>query len=208
MHSIVEVVTPANDISLLTLYEARLALNITTTDSVLDEKLEMLIRWASDEIASMCNRVFARETVIETVYEIDPNSNRMILSHYPVGIVTNIDDGDVTGLLDTEYKINSSDGMLHRRTGTWTSPVVVSYTGGYDLPFGAPQALRSAALMMTREAYYAGMRGDATVRMVSHKESRIIYFDPNSSKAQSSGGSSAATRAVSDLLKRYMRIVV
>jgi hypothetical protein len=66
--------------------------------------------------------------------------------------------------------------------------------------------------MLMREAYDAGVRGDATVRMIGHKESRIIYFDPNAlAKSVGGGGTSggtAAQRASRDLLDHFTRFEV
>jgi hypothetical protein len=89
----------------------------------------------------------------------------------------------------------------------------VTYTGGYELPFESPPALRQAAILAVREAYYASIRGDATIRMVGHKESRVIYFDPNAalkaiSGSGSGGGGSAATRSMKALLERFTRMEV
>ena len=61
---------------------------------------------------------------------------------------------------------------------------------------------------MLREAYYASVRGDATIRMIGHKESRIIYFDPNVLAKSAGGGGtggSPAQRAVHDLLSHFTR---
>jgi len=86
---------------------------------------------------------------------------------------------------------------------------VISYTGGYDLPNDAPESLRQAAILLTRESYYAAIRGDASVKMVGHKESRVSYFDPMRSMGGGSGGSSGpatpARRAIDDILRAYTR---
>jgi hypothetical protein len=64
--------------------------------------------------------------------------------------------------------------------------------------------------MLAREAYYSTLRGDASVRMVAHKESRIIYFDPNVLAKSGGGGShgTPAQRAASDLLTHFTRYEV
>ena len=92
--------------------------------------------------------------------------------------------------------------------GSFAEQTVIAYSGGYNLPDEAPPALKNAAVMLMREAYYAGQRGDQSVRMIGHKESRIIYFDPNRTAASGGGGSQGGTpaqRAAYDLLSHFTR---
>jgi hypothetical protein len=60
--------------------------------------------------------------------------------------------------------------------------------------------------LLGREAYYASVRGDSSVRMIGHKESRIIYFDPNSASSKSGSAGSATFRAAADLLSHFTRL--
>jgi len=205
------VIKPAQDLGFLTSYEARLALNLSSsTDETIDDLLEMLIKWSSDEIAVQCNRVFAKETLIETFREINSGCKRLFLTHYPIVGIDSVVVGGTTLVSGVDYVMDSDAGKLTRLSTTWSSPVVVSYTGGYDLPAEAPPALQQATLLMAREAYYATIRGDATVRMIGHKEARVIYFDPNTALKGSGGssGGSPARRAVADLLTAYMRFEI
>ena len=210
MQSSLTVVVSAQSESLVSLYEAKLALNLQ--DSVLattDDQIEMLIEWSSAEIAALCNRVFARETVIEKFTTVDTFHNRVYLSRYPVTeISVMIEDGSPL-VRDTDYDLDSSSGLITRTGSAWCMPLSVTYTGGYDLPNAAPRALRQAALLMTREAYNAISRGDASIRMVSHKDSRVIYFDPNAkSGAAGASSGSPARRAIGDLLTHFTRFWV
>ncbi len=209
MQSSLSVVVPAEETSLVTLYEAKLALGVSTsTDETLNDLVEMIIDWSSAEIAATCNRTFAKETVIEVFREVD-STNRIFLSRYPVTNIDSIDEDGETLVVNVDYELDKNSGTLRRLGSTWFSPVTVVYTGGYDLPMESPKALRQAALLMTREAYYASTRGDATVRMVGHRDARIIYFDPNS---KTGGGAvsagSPARRSIGDLLKHFMRFWV
>lgn len=210
MLSSLTVVTPAQSLSLVSLYEAKIALGLqSSTDEALDEQLEMFIEWSSAEIAALCNRTFARETVIER-FDANPNyNNRIYLSRYPVRAITAIDeDGDAL-TLDTDYRVDMISGLVTRADNAWGAPVSFSYTGGYDLPNDSPKALRQAALLMTREAYYATTRGDASVRMIRHKDSSITYFDPNAKSGSSAGSDgSPARRAVGSLLSHFTRFWV
>lgn len=209
MQSSITVVTPAQDVSLVSLYEAKIGLNLaSSTDAALDEQLELLIEWSSSEIAAMCNRVFAQETVVETFQSIGSWNNRTYLSRYPVKTISAITEDGVT-LTTDDYTLDKETGLLIRSDSYWSTPISVSYTGGYSLPNDAPRALRQAAVLMAREAYYASTRGDASIRMVAHKESRVIYFDPNAKAgASTSGSGSPARRAVGDLLKHFTRFYI
>lgn len=213
MQSSLTVTEPATSISLVSLSDAKLGLNLAkSTDKTLDAQIAMLVEWASDEVSAMCNRVFAKESVTETFDGVEAN-NRIFLSRYPV-VADDIDSVTEDGgalTIDVDYTLDPNSGTLTRINSTWASSVVVIYAGGYELPLNSPRALRQAALLMTREAYNAAIRGDSTIRMVSHKESRIIYFDPNAKNAAggaASGGGSPARRAVGELLKHYMRFWV
>jgi len=75
---------------LLTLYEARLGLNLLTTSAeTLDDQIEMLIRFSSDEIALQCNRTFAKQTVTETFREII-DAKRIFVANYPIENITSV----------------------------------------------------------------------------------------------------------------------
>lgn len=208
----IEVVKEAKERSLLTLHDAKLGLNLMSVQTDFsDNQIEMLIKWASNEISTMCNRVFAQQTVIETI--LDLQSPRIFLSQYPVKEITEVKENGTVLLPVTDYNLDADSGKLTRMNGTfWSTPVVIKYTGGYDLPQKAPPELASAALLITREARNASLRGDASIRMISHKQSRIIYFDPNvAAKAAGGGttsGGTAAHRAVTDLIRSFTRFVV
>jgi hypothetical protein len=209
MKNTIIVTTPAADINLVSLYEAKVQLKLTDDGS--DDLVEMLVRQASDEIAAYCNRTFARESVVETFTDLRSDVSQLYLSRFPVA---SIDSVNAAGTDITDYTLESNTGLLlPGSNGAWAEPIIVTYTGGYDLPFDAPPALRKASTLLIREAYYAAVRGDATVRMLSHKESRIIYFDPNLIAARAAGGAgvaaagSAAQRAAHNLLVHFTRYV-
>jgi hypothetical protein len=216
MQEVTKVITPAEDFSLISIYYARLGLNlVASADPTVEDQIEMFIRWASDEVAQTCNRVFARETVEETFLDLSEWENRIYLSHYPIAEITGVAANGAAMNEGSDYQIERGTGLLRRLGGVWASPVVVNYTGGYRLPYEAPESLQYAVTLMIREAYYATLRGDATVRMVAHKEARVIYFDPAQQARAlmgggggASGGGSAARRASADLLKKFTRFWV
>jgi hypothetical protein len=215
MQEITRIITPAGDFALISQYYARMALNLqSSTDPNLDEQIEMFVRWASDDIAELCNRVFAKETVEDTYLGIS-STGRIYLSHYPIASIASVTEAGSNLVQGTDYIAETATGLLRRQpTGTcFTEPVVVTYTGGYVLPYEAPESLQQASVLLIREAYYASLRGDATIRMVSHKESRVIYFDPAQQARALMGGAggagttggTAAMRSVDALLKKFTR---
>jgi hypothetical protein len=211
MQTIIEVLKPATDLSLITLFEAKNALNLSSSPTYLansdtyDDLLDFIIKRASDEVARYCNRVFAQETVTETFIGMS-ETTKLFLERYPVKEIISVTSD---GAELAECKLDKLTGKLICLSGTFADPTVITYTGGYELPFESPPALRQAAVLAAREAYYAALRGDATVRMIGHKESRVIYFDPNAAlkavSGGSSGGGSAATRSMKALLERFTR---
>jgi len=209
MHSSIIVTKPAPDTALVTLYEAKVALNIPPSDTSHDEALRFMILRSSDEVQTLCSRVFPKESVIETFREIVNPITRLYLSRYPVQ-VDDIESIEVDGA-PAEFDIDPETGKLSLFSGTfWAESVIATYTGGYEIPQGVPPALKNAVLLFTRDAYYSAQRGDSSVRSITHKESRIMYFDPNAKSGAAAGGGggsgSPAQRAAKDLLLRYTRL--
>jgi len=216
MQSVVTIIEAAKDISLITLRDAKLGMNLFSTSSQsTDDQLEMMIRWSSDTIATMCNRVFAKEKVSEQLVEFNTECPRLPLSHFPIrtgnGISPVVTENGVLLNEGDDYIVDPSGGVLTKTGGgTWLVPTIVEYTGGYDLPFESPPALQQAAILLTREGYNAAIRGDQSVRMISHKSARVIYFDPNAAAAKASAGASgsqgtAAMRSAQALLQKFTR---
>lgn len=214
MDVVKNIIVPAKDISFVTPYDARIALNlVTTSDPTLDDMIELLVRWSSDEISTQCSRSFAKETLIETFRDINWVCPRLFLSHWPIVEITSVVENGTALVEDVDYTVDFDDGKLVRlgsSSTSWIEPVEVTYTGGYELPFETPPALQQAAILLVREAYYAAKRGDATIKMVAHKEARVIYFDPNALALKAGSGASAspARRAIGDLLQCFMRFEV
>lgn len=206
MQSSVEITDPASNFLLMTLADFKIALKVSSSTD--DPFLTGIIERASAEVAAYCMRVFAKEGVIETFTEIPDGMVHLYLARWPV---LADDIGSVvtagTTLTDSEYEIDELSGKLSIMSGSWTEPVVVTYAGGYVLPDAAPKALQQAALLLARESYYAAQRGDSTVRMISHKESRVIYFDPNARGGGVAATGSPAQRAAKNLLSRFTRFV-
>lgn len=207
MHSSILVTKPALDTALVTLYEAKVALDISTSSTTDDEALRLMILRASDEVQTLCSRVFPKEKVIETFREVDNPITKLYLSRWPVkreDIVSINGDGVIS-----EYDVDGESGKLSLYGGgIWSQSIIVEYAGGYAIPQEVPGALKNAVLLFIKDAYHSAQRGDSSIRQISHKESRIVYFEPSKSEGGSGGGSgSAAQRAAKDLLQRYTRLI-
>src|SRR4029077_13003337 len=92
-------------------------------------------------------------------------------------------------------------------TGGQSEPIVVSYTGGYDLPDEAPPALKSACELLIREARtYASRQAVSGIRSLAHKESRVQYFDANAALGKNiQTPFTVANETVNSLLYHFMR---
>ena len=211
----VKVITPADSYALVALDELKAMLDIAPTDTSEDAMLQMWIDQYSDVVATMCNRVFAYETVEETWRgDLLPfDTPRLFLTHYPVA------DADITAvesprgsILDpASYELETASGKL-RIAGAWAEPVTVTYSGGYDLPEEAPPALKAATGLLIQAArMQARMNATSGIRSIVHRESRVQFFDPVQVLG-SKGGAAAplqgATDTVNALLYKYMRFHV
>jgi hypothetical protein len=230
----IKVIEPAASIDLCTLDELKTMLDISSTDE--DEMLALWITQYSDVIATMCNRVFAKEKVQETwrgdLEPYDTERGRIFLTHYPVK------DEDVEVVYaptaypnpDTVRASRRSDELmqhtapveapyyeLENRSGkmqffqSWSAPIRVTYTGGYLLPDEAPPALKQALALMVSAARMSQQRElTSGIRSISHRESRVMFFDVNQAMAKggASGPLGAAADTVNALLYHYMRFYV
>jgi hypothetical protein len=207
--TILDVLTPATVFDLVTLEEAKigLGLSLTSTDPMLDQQLEFLISTQSAVIANMCNRVFAREELIESWREIqtDDRGRRVFLTHWPVK-AADIESvsSNGTALASTDWELEEKPGKLSYYAG-YDEPAVITYTGGYNLPDEAPPALKQAAISMVREQRRQIMLGNLEgIRSIGHKGARVQFYDPTKLMASGVGGT-AAEQAVTRLLRPYIR---
>ena len=137
----------------------------------------------------MCNRVFGYEAVEETFYQLEDGSSQRAL---PVALAgrESRHHGDLDGrrhrLVAVDRRRFCRRGT-HRHalpqvnTGAMDGVIDVQYSGGYQLPDGAPATLRYCTEALIREGYMSWIRspGSFGVRQISHKEARIGYFAPN-----------------------------
>jgi len=208
----VKVIQAADSYDFLTLDEAKLYLNIPSTDTSQDEWLTMMISINSAYIAEICNRTFAKETVVETWREI--YDGRVFLTRWPVK------ETDITGVISAGYdwpvfELEEASGKLSNvalyqaESSQWDQSVVIQYTGGYQLPDEAPLPLKQATAMLIRDEKIALQQAAVSgIRQLSHKGARVMFFDVNATiaKLNTSGGKSPGRQLVDTFLRQYMRI--
>jgi hypothetical protein len=197
----------------LTLEEAQKRLGMPTTggDPAANELLQTQITDASAIIARLCNREFAKTTVAETWRGNDHET--IFLRLWPVK------DADVFGiggglgiwpsppLAPGSFELENHTGKL--RANGFGDPVTVTYAGGYLLPDEAPDDLKAVCLIVMRSSRSEAQRESVEgIRMLAHKESRVIFFDPNTQKtatAAAATGGFGYGAAVDAILPRYIR---
>jgi hypothetical protein len=214
----VKILEPATSDALVSLDEAKVFLGISAADTSSDAQLQMAIDWNSSTIAELCNRpgtTFGYQKVRETWRCMAPiccpdGSCRIYLTAWPV-LEVDI-ESVVTGgytLLPEDYELEEESGKL-TLFGGCTDEIVVVYSGGFKLPEESPNALKQALGLLARSSRTeAAAEATSGVRMIAHKESRIMFHPPaKGTTSSSSGSTSGATQQVKGLLTNYIRIYV
>ena len=143
------VTAPAANQDLTTLAIAKDHLGITGSDS--DVKIARWIVSASDAIARACLRVFASETISETLF-LDQSLESIVLRRYPVTSIATVTlDGTV--LDPAEYIVDPETGILiyliSGEKAKWVgSKVGITYVAGYNLTTLTPPSLSQACLAL------------------------------------------------------------
>jgi uncharacterized phiE125 gp8 family phage protein len=159
MQTTLEVITPALSLDLTVLANVKEQLGIVGTSQ--DVKIQNWIKQASDAIASRCDRVFARETVKQTIF-LDRTLSEIVLARYPVASVTTVHADGV--LLDiADYAFDKQKALLlpvaSDSLSTWcASKIVVVYIGGYELLPELPYDLERSCITLVSHLYSASQR--------------------------------------------------
>jgi hypothetical protein len=210
---VVNVLVPSETYDLLSLDELKLSMQIDPDDTSQDATLAQYITRYSDVVATTCNRVFAYETVAEiwrcTNIDYINGMKRLFVSHYPIDpeATMTLESPTGTPLDPSIYVIEAKSGKVELLQ-TWAEPITFTYSGGYDLPDDCPPALKQATELMIREGQALAQRFlNSGIRSLSHKDSRVQFFDPLAllTKAQGLG---FATTAANALLMHYVRFEV
>ena len=159
------IITPATSRDLTVLDTVKNRLGIT--DTAHDATLSALISAYSGVAEDYCNRVFAQETVEETLRlprNPGPGLRRgryeIVLTRYPATAIVSATDGDTT-LDATGYELDQDAGVLYRLDGDdnqlrWTGPkIVVRYTAGYALLDSLPYGIEEGVIELVKAAYLA-----------------------------------------------------
>jgi hypothetical protein len=201
----IKILEPADSFDLITLEELKVLLGMpTAADPAADPQLNLLITVNSAVIAELTNRVFAKEKVQETWRCL--GSRRVYLSHYPVK-EADIESVTTNGTDRLDYELEEATGKLSIFTNR-TEPIIVTYTGGFDLPDEAPDALKQAVTLMVStskgEQAAAALTG---VKMIAHKESRVMFHSDTGSSGGGGGSASSSgmRETVKTLLGHYVR---
>jgi hypothetical protein len=216
VHSILEIISelPASaGPDLISLADLKLALRITGTTE--DAALQAAITFQSRIIADYCDRRFGLAQATETFtldhYESMLTRQALTLSLYPVVEVTDV---SIAGMTETDYDFDPASGRLWPwKTGVnvypfgyWGStPIAVTYSGGYSLPTDAPARLQRAVIDAVNAGRTSSYR-DPTIRELQHGDSRVSYF--TSAVSSTTGTSDYLSAAAAELIKPYRRLHV
>lgn len=222
MHSILEILDKSTDSAgpdLISLDDLKLALRIEGTDQ--DAALQAMITLQSRIIAEYCDRRFGLAEALET-FTLDPRETlrareALVLKLYPV---TDISEVSTAGATAADYHFDPESGRLWLASNQnpghpygypydsgyghswWPGSVMVTYSGGYDLPEQAPARLQQAIILAVNGIRTSGTR-DPTIREVQHGDTRISYF--TQALATTTGSSDFLPAAVVELIRPYRR---
>lgn len=198
---------------LIGLDAAKAELGITGTTE--DVATSSRITRASKMIAEECGRRFAlgdaEETFIFGCLERAKPRQALPLSLYPIVEIIAVDI-DGLPLDEADYEFDAASGLIWMVAGCWHGRVVVTYSGGYDLPDDAPGALQQACIELVRQYRSSSLSfGGVSVtgsgiREIDHGDTRVVFDNGSSSSSSSSSSSRSALPAlVIDLLGPFKR---
>jgi hypothetical protein len=168
------VITPADSFDLVDLATVKSQLNVTGNSQ--DAKLALWISQASAAAMQFCNRVFVEE-VVEEQFRLDHMKLELVLSRYPVTVLT-VTEGPDTLTAGTDYEVDRSLGLLarlhHDRRCHWSRcKTVVRYSAGYET---VPNDLQRAVVLLVNH-----FRATTTItwnqHRVQHGETAVTMQD-------------------------------
>lgn len=188
MYSILQVSddTDALGPELITLEALKLELGITDDDD--DEQLEAAITRYSNLISDYLGVRLGFANVVETFYfeqfEFSRWGAALALSLYPV-----VDLASVTmngsPVDETSYSLDPTTGMLRLLGGPWSGTIVVTYSGGHDIPGDTPSWLSSAVIESIRADRSDADSDGSSISSTTHGDTRVTYFQNSSSDTRS-----------------------
>jgi len=209
---VIEVLTPATSVDLMTLDEAKLFMSIDPADTSDDQQLELFISVNSATIFRMCNRVFAREEVREEWRELN-GGHRIFPSHWPIAAadIESVESPIGTVLDPSQYELEEESGKIEIfGMAAFAEPVAVTYWGGYALPDEAPLPLKRACAMLNIQSRLLASIGQyAGIRQLTHKQARVMFHDPTKIIAAAMGQTGTPMSAAAmQILAHYIHYEV
>lgn len=188
--------TEDTPVDLITLDDLKLDLSITEDDE--DDRLEASITRFSKLIADECGRIFGLSHGIET-FAFDQGEQtrlgqKLALSLYPIAEIESV---EIDGVESESYSVDAVKGLIWINGAAWSGTVVVTYSGGYDLPDESPAGLQSAVIEAVRDRRLSASQ-DSTVQSTGTGDTRVSYFNSRES-------SGALPQGVLALLGPYKR---
>jgi hypothetical protein len=152
-----QVLTPASDLSLLTIEELRVAIGLASDDVSQDEKLETLGKRVSSIITAACQVVkdgispptLLLEGCID-MYRLKCGQQAIYLSRKPVYQMVAVSASGSLLTQDVDYEVDAASGKLIRLSGDnetcWAAgKLEVQYDAGYD---PVPEDLKAIAAQL------------------------------------------------------------
>jgi hypothetical protein len=220
MKPTIKVITPATSFGLISLADCKLMLGIAAGDISGDPQLQLLIDQNSVRMATQCNRIFAEQKVLEiwrcTGPVCCPDGTCVIyLTHFPVAeaAIETVETPIGTLIDPSGWEVDEETGRLILFGGC-SSEIAITYTGGYVLPDEAPLDLQQAAALRVqkfRSQQQQEATGGAGIRMIAHKDSRIMYFSPRDMAGGATTGTpqiSGTDATVESILTKYTRYAI
>ena len=181
MQSLLTVTSLADSYDLTDLDTVKLELGIG--DSSQDVQLVRLIHQVSNAISTLCDQVFAEETVSEVFrlnsgsvgrwrswYRNEDSIEKLILRRRPISSVISVIEDGIT--VDSgEYECDFGAGFLFRlassdfRTSWIANKITVNYVSGYLLLDGLPYDLEKACLLWIKSLWAQNRRKDLSVKV-------------------------------------------
>jgi hypothetical protein len=190
-----EVVTPANDLTLATIEQLRVAAGLASDDGSKDESLTELGARLAEDISTACkiasdgaNPPTLRLESVRNTFRLKSHTKELILSRRFVSEISSVVENDVMLTSGTDFELNAEAGLLKRLSGDceiyWRwGKTVVEYIAGFK---DVPAALSGVVVDETRLRLSESTRDPAVKSETTEGIDRVDYWVgdmPNSSDA-------------------------
>lgn len=195
--TVVETPSPTQDLTTLASVKLELGITDTTDDAWLTEQIHQ----ASQQFATMCNRIFGEETLTDRFNTPWCYGGPLILSRIPVTEIISVTEG-TTVLSPTDVEFDVESGMLFRhlpnsyiRSHWFGGVVAVTFVAGYQLLGTLPYDVERACNLIIKGRVSARER-DPLVR--SEAIPGVMSIDYSTGSTASAFDASEIGRLVKD----------